>query len=45
MIDALPLSEIAEEHARSNQELEGEKVIKEYGMYALILESKTSPML
>ena len=29
-------SEIAKEHERSNQELEGEKVIKEYGMYVLI---------
>ena len=37
------LSEIAEEQARSNQGLEGEKVIKEYGMYALIPESMTSP--
>ena len=35
------LSEIAEEHARSNQELEGEKVIKEYGTYAFIPESTT----
>ena len=37
------LSEIAEEQARSNQGLEGEKVVKEYGMYALIPESTTSP--
>ena len=37
------LSEIAEEQARSNQGLEREKVIKEYGMYALIPESMTSP--
>ena len=40
---SLSLSEIAEEQARSNQGLEGEKVIKEYGMYALIPESMTSP--
>ena len=42
MIDALSLSEIAEEQARSNQGLEGEKVIKEYGIYSLIPEPMTS---
>ena len=43
MTDVLPLSKIAEEQARSNQGLEGEKIIKEYGIYALIPESMTLP--
>ena len=40
---ASSLSMIAEEHARWNQGLGGEKIIKEYRMYALIPESTTSP--
>ena len=41
-VRSLSLSEIAEEQAQTNQRLEGDKVIKNYGMYALIPESMTS---